>query len=107
MCSDTADECMFGAGPPSLKFRQIYSCSACKACGHFLREKHNQGCHLGLQIGTKKHKFGREHCRLAHCQVSSIPVQQLQKKSINVSVNQKPGWPSWMMDWHENHKLGS
>ena len=53
----------------------------------------------------EKHKLGRRRCDLASCQVSLNSVPQFQRRSRNVSANQRPARPSCFSDRPEKHKL--
>ena len=53
----------------------------------------------------EKHKLGRGRWDLASRQVSLNSVQRFQRRSKNVSTNQRPGRPSCFSNRQEKHKL--
>ena len=53
-----------------------------------------------------KHKLVKGYWDLASCHVPSHFVQRFQRRSKNVSTNQRLGWPSCFFDRAEQHKLG-
>ena len=65
-----------------------------------------QGHLVFLISPKKKNKLGRRRWDLASCQVSLNSVKRFQRRSRNVSANQRPGRLSCFSDQPKKHKLG-